>query len=145
MRIKLIISLIFLFISFLYVSCSNDTVDPVNGDGLVGAKIYQASKCLGNNLYKTTASDSSFTYDFSDDLNIDIIVVGNCCPDSNRFTSSYYMSSDTIYATVIDTAMNGCHCNCTYQMHFEFSSLEKDEYVFCCETPVIKYNEVVTR
>jgi hypothetical protein len=80
----------------------------------------------------TISSDSIFSYSFSQNLILDFSAIGNCCPDSNRFTVNYDIRSDTIVVTVIDTARNLCRCNCLYMIHIQLTDLLMDNYTVRC-------------
>ena len=107
---------------------------------------YQIGGCNHNSLGKASFDDSCFVYSFDDTLKIDFCVVGNCCPDSNRFVADYKIKSDTLFVTVTDTSANLCHCNCNYTFHLEFSGLENDKYLFYCKyDELMEYKEQIAR
>jgi len=117
-------------ICILCFSCKEKSANPEN-QGPVSVS-FESSKCMGSVLGKTSASDSVFTYTFTDMLIIDFSVTGNCCPDSNRFSVSSIAGTDTILIAVIDTAQNLCRCLCRYMIHSEFANLPNDHYVVRC-------------
>lgn len=124
-------SLLFLFslIALFLFSCSGKNVTETNDKEVVFSS-HQISGCNNHGLLKTTQQDSCFSYSFDDTLKIDFCVVGNCCPDSQRFVTNYNINSDTIVVSVVDTAANLCWCNCNYTIHVEFSGLTEEEYIF---------------
>jgi hypothetical protein len=100
--------------------------------------IFSFYSCSENNVTETENTQitfSCFAYSFNDALKIDFCVVGNCCPDSQRFISDYNISSDTIFVSVADTAANLCYCICNYTIHVELLGLTKDKYLFVCDYP----------
>lgn len=140
-------SLLFIFTFFLIVlyslSCSN-TTEPENKDKNFIA--YQIPKCNRNTaLGKVSAIDSCFNYSFNDTLSINFCVTGNCCPDKDRFTTTYKIKSDTIFVYVKDIAENDCRCMCNYTIHLEFYNLEQDKYIFCSNYGNINYKESVEK
>jgi len=98
----------------------------------VSANIFQDGKCRGSALSKSSAADSCFSYTFSNTLIIDFCVIGNCCPDSNRFTSSYSVTDSEIVIRIKDVAPNLCKCICKYMMHAEIAELRNDHYTIKC-------------
>ena len=136
-------SVFIIFIIVLYIlSCSETTV-PQKAD--VNFVAYQIPGCNKNALSKTANPDSCFNYSFDKTLKIDFCVTGNCCPDSNRFISSYKLKSDTIFVTVKDTAANNCDCFCNYKFKLEFKNLKKDSYIFYCDYNNLKYRELIKK
>ncbi len=85
-----------------------------------------------NNLDKSTTKDSCFNYSFTENLEVEFCVKGNCCPDSNRFAVDGKVVGDTIYIAVKDTAANLCRCICNYIILTEFQNLSGDEYYIKC-------------
>jgi len=140
-------SLLFIFTLFLIVlynsSCSN-TTEPENND-----KNFIAYQKPGCNTHKDVLgkveTSSCFSYSFNDTLAIDFCVSGNCCPDKDRFTTTYKIKSDTIFVYVKDIAENNCRCMCNYTIHLEFYNLEQDKYIFRCNYDNFNYKEVVTK
>jgi hypothetical protein len=130
--------ILLLFTTILIYSCSNsDVTKPVSETEFTA---YQISGCNKQSHFgKITDLDSCFNYTFDDSLKIDFCVVGNCCPDSNRFVTDYQISTDTIYVTVADTAENLCKCMCNYIVHLELSGLEKNEYLFYCDFDSLQF------
>lgn len=98
----------------------------------VRANIFQDGKCRGPALSKSSTADSCFSYTFTNNLTIDFCVIGNCCPDSNRFTSSYSVTDSAIIIRIKDTAPNLCKCICTYMIHAEITGLRNDWYTVKC-------------
>jgi hypothetical protein len=90
--------------------------------------------------------DSCFTAAFTQDLLIDLCLVANCCPDTNRFALNTMINSDTILIAAADTAVSLCHCLCDYRVRAEFHSLPLSQYlVLCSYKDSIIYRETVTR
>ena len=111
------------------LSCSDKNVtETVDADVVFSSN--QISGCNSSGLLKTTNEDSCFSYSFHDTLKIDFCVLGNCCPNSQRFESDYQIDSDTIFISVVDTASDLCDCICNYTMHAELSGLTKEKYLF---------------
>jgi hypothetical protein len=127
---KLSIFLMLVFFISLCCSCEDKSV---NEDQDVSA-IFKQGKC-GETFSKVISqdSDSVFSYSFYSNLIIDFSVNANCCPDSNRFSVTHIISSDTIHITVADTAANLCRCICPYMIQAEFTDLSNDSYVVVCE------------
>jgi hypothetical protein len=112
----------------LYSGCSK-SVSPDNA----GVRIEQMPGCKSGQLGKgSLATDSCFTYQFTNALDVFFCASANCCPDSNRFSIRNEIRGDTIFVTIADTAAHLCRCNCTYMLHAEFHDLPKDRYVFFC-------------
>ncbi len=107
----------------------------------VRANIFQDGKCRGSALSKSSAADSCFSYAFSCNLSIDFCVIGNCCPDSNRFTSSYSVTDSEIVIRIKDTAPNLCKCICKYMIHAEIAELRNDWYTIKCIQEFEDHNE----
>ena len=96
-------------------------------------RIVQMPGCKSGQLGKSSLStDSCFTYQFHDALDVYFCASANCCPDSNRFLIKHEIRNDTILVTIADTAANLCRCNCSYMLHAEFQNLPGDQYVFVC-------------
>jgi hypothetical protein len=127
---KQVVIAVLALIAFFCFSCKEKSANPEN-QGLISSS-FQSSKCMGSALGKASTSDSVFTYTFSDALIIDFSVTGNCCPDSNRFSVSSAIGSDTIVVAVVDTAQNLCRCLCRYMIHSEFMNLPNNHYVVRC-------------
>lgn len=136
-----------LSILFLLFTCSDEAVTEITeGEIIFSAK--QVGGCnSARGLAKTSPFDSCFTYSFDETLKIDFCVFGNCCPDSQRFTTNYTLSADTIFVEVADTAAHLCRCICNYTIRVELSGLQKDSYLFYCNYPIqdstLKYREFV--
>ncbi len=134
-----------ILLTLLNLSCNNeDSITP--GENGISFKAYQLGGCINHHLAKYAVPDSCFSYSFNDTLKIDFCVMGNCCPDSNRFVTDYKINSDTIYVTVADTAENLCRCMCNYTIHLEMTGLTGNEYVFYCDyDSCIVYKEKIYR
>ena len=137
---KKLIYFIFITIALLLFSC---TTEPVITNHSFTS--YQVPGCNRHTLSKSTNPDSCFVYSFEDTLKIDFCVTGNCCPDSNRFTTNYKIKSDTIFVKVKDIEEHICRCMCNYTIHLEFNNLEKDKYIFYCDYDNLKYREYVRK
>ncbi len=136
-------SLFIIFIIVLYILSCSETTEPQKAD--VNFVAYQIPGCNKNALSKTANPDSCFNYSFDKTLKIDFCVTGNCCPDKNRFASSYKIKSDTIFVTVKDIEENNCRCMCNYTIHLELKNLENDNYVFYCDYNNLTYRELVKK
>lgn len=113
-----------------FISCNDKSV---NNDSQA-TSVYKQGKCRESFLKKgTSETDSVFAYTFNEKLKIDFSVSANCCPDSNRFSVSNEILSDTIFVAVADTAEKGCYCVCPYMIELEFSGLTNDSYLVICE------------
>ncbi len=113
-----------------FVSCSDKSSNP--GNQPVRASLYQVGRCQSHGLDNVSSIDSCISYQFTDKLTVDFCLVGNCCPDSNRFKFSNEISHDTIFVAVTDTAERNCNCFCNYTARAEFDNLPLDRYVFYC-------------
>ena len=125
-----------LFFSF---SCSDKSTNPENTNKNM---LCQIPGCGYNFLAKTALEpgDSLFSYQFDEEkLLIDFCVTANCCPDSNRFSLSYEILSDSLAIAVEDTADGLCNCVCPYIIHVELYDLPLNHYVFSCNY----YNSIV--
>ena len=113
--------------------CSENT-DPLQIDPEhISVDFEQIPGCLNNQFIKTGVRDSSrFYYDFQQNLELELVLQANCCPDSNRFDHLTEVRQDTIFFTVLDTAQNLCNCICDYVVQTEISGLLKDAYVLQC-------------
>jgi hypothetical protein len=139
----LLFSFTFFLITLYSFSCSN-TTEPENKDKNFIS--YQIPGCNHNSaLGKVSAIDSCFSYSFNDTLKVNFCVTGNCCPDSDRFTTEYKIKSDTIFVYVTDKAENNCDCMCNYTIHLELYNLEQNRYIFQCNYDNFNYNEIVTK
>ena len=137
-RTKIYFGLVLLFI---IISCSSE---PIIRETEFTS--YQVPGCFHNaGLQKSLASDSCFGYSFNDTLKIEFCVKGNCCPEMNRFTTSYKIKSDTIFVSVADTAAQLCYCICNYKIHIELSNFENNKYLFYCNYDNFKYREFVQK
>lgn len=137
---------LFLLFSFIFNlnSCSDDAPTTVAPE--ISFVSYQVPGCNPtSSLKKDSLIDSCFQYSFTDTLEVEFCVPGNCCPDSDRFVTNYSIHSDTIFVTVTDTAAHLCHCICDYIIHLEISGLPNDEYLFYCDCQDLQYNEIVIR
>jgi hypothetical protein len=124
-----ITSIFFSVIFFFLLSCNESGTNPEKN--LPGFSFY-SGKCGRDLLELFGARDSSFEYSFQNDLLIDFIASGNCCPDSDRFIVSSDILSDTIYITVEDTAAHLCRCMCNYHIYSKFSNLQENHYTVLC-------------
>jgi hypothetical protein len=125
----------------LLLACSDNTTKPK-----VESLAYQVGRCDHDMIKKPVADDSCFTAAFTQDLLIDLCLVANCCPDTNRFALSTSISSDTVLIAAADTAVNLCHCLCNYKVRAEFHNLPLSQYlVLCSYKDSIIYREIVTR
>lgn len=138
-NIKKLLSFLF-GVLFLY-SCA--ATEPIGNHN--NSSSYQIPGCNNSSLPKTALNDSCFAYSFNDTLNIDFCVIGNCCPDSNRFVIDYEIKSDTIFVSVADTAANLCRCICSYTIHLRLDDLPKERYLFYCNYENFKYREYVSK
>ena len=134
-----------ILLTVLHLSCNNeDFITP--GKNEISFKAYQLGGCNSHHLPKNAVQDSCFSYSFNDTLKIDFCVMGNCCPDSNRFVTDYKINSDTIFVNVADTAEKLCHCFCYYTIHLEMTGLTGNEYVLYCDSDSINvYEEKIAR
>ncbi len=146
--LKTILSTIFLLI-LLNINCTENTLKSNSSDKEIESKSFQIPGCIGSGLNKTTEEDSCFAYNFTDTLNMEFCVIGNCCPDSLRFVSDINIKSDTIYVSVTDTAENLCDCMCKYKIRLEINGLSEEKYLFYCDFPIyydtLEYREYVFR
>ena len=119
--------IMFFFISiFLLIGC-DQSVEPAKDKN----SIIQIPGCDSTRLGKTLIPDDScFSYQFYESLIVDFCVSGNCCPDSNRFSTNHTITNDTIIVAVADTAGQLCRCVCTYILHGEFHDLPGNNYLF---------------
>ncbi len=136
-------SLFIVFIIVLYILSCSEKKEPQKAEGNFVS--YQIPGCNKHTLSITADTDSCFSYNFDTTLKIDFCVTGNCCPDKNRFASSYKINSDTIFVTVKDIEENNCLCMCNYTIHLELKNLENDNYAFYCNYNNLKYRELVKK
>ena len=138
---KLLIAVQILFL----ISCSKSSL--TDNEEKVDFKSYQVAGCNNSvSLEKIAFADSCFDYSFNDTLKIDFCVLGNCCPDSNRFAVDYNLHSDSISVSVVDTAANLCKCLCNYKIHLELTGLSKDKYLFSCNyDSIMNYHELLEK
>ena len=125
----------FIMITLVLTIIFSCNTAPTNNNDTSKGKIYQIPGCGNHTLAKSTFApeDSSFVYQFDSKLIIEFGVMANCCPDSNRFDSSFEINSDTIFVTVEDTARHLCRCTCPYTIHLEINNLQENHYYFYCE------------
>lgn len=116
--------------TFLLLTCTDRSSNP--GNQPIQASLYQVGGCQSHGLDKVVSGDSCLSYQFKDKLVADFCLVGNCCPDSNRFELSYEISHDTIFVAVADTAERLCNCFCYYTARAEFDNLPLNHYMFYC-------------
>ena len=90
---KISVLTLVLFSVFVVNSCSDE--GPTNTqETQVEFSSYQIPGCnYPSPLGKISLQDSCFSYSFNDTLKIDFCVLGNCCPDSNRFVTDYKIYS----------------------------------------------------
>jgi hypothetical protein len=147
MRIFVITNIgLFLLIFVVHIfSCSDDS--PTNtAEEKSGFVSYQIPGCnFVFSFGKASSQDSCFSYSFHDTLKIAFCVVGNCCPDSDRFVTNYNINSDTLSVSVLDTAANLCDCIYPYTIQVEISGLLNDRYLFYCNYEDMAYSEIVTK
>lgn len=117
------ISLTLLMLVTLLFYCTNepDYIEPL-------VSISQKPGCGGFSLNKSSI-DTCFNYKFGKELEINFCVVGNCCPDSNRFKFSHRIYADTINISLADTAQNLCRCICNYLIESKIQSLPLNKYI----------------
>ena len=134
----------------LVITCSDNPTKTIERE--IELISYQIPGCQDNSLSKLNSFDSLFTYSFTDTLNINLGVWGNCGPDTNRFSTSYNITNDTIFITVQDTAINMYWCLCDYIVNIKLIGLPNDKYFISCTFPentddwkTIKYREFVVR
>jgi hypothetical protein len=84
---------------------------------------YQVPGCID------LPTDSCFTYNFTNNLNIQYCIEANCCPDFNRFLFEHDIIADTIKLFVTDFEDNLCRCICTYNLNAVFIDLPLDSYL----------------
>lgn len=141
------ISLVFGLLALAGLSCTNNSSGP--GVAQINANLRQVSGCISKVSSSSQAGDSSFAYEFGDTLYVSFMLSGNCCPDSNRFSLSYEVRSDTLYVAATDTAARMCYCICNYVLRAEFANLPFDRYTFICTRPddggKVYYDEIVVR
>lgn len=138
--------LVILLVAFSLISCS-DTAPTKSNDNGIQFIAYQKTGCTSHIDFgkSTVFTDSCFIYSFIDTLSIEFCVPGNCCPDSNRFVTSYNIIADTIQVSVADTAENLCRCICNYIIHLDITGLPLNRYIFSCKYQNVGYNEILTK
>ncbi len=108
--------------------------------------VYQVGRCQNSAGSAALAGDSCFSATFTQNLIVDLCLVANCCPDTNRFALSTEIKGDTITITAADTAASLCHCVCGYKVRAEFHDVPLSQYlVLCSYQDSIIYREIVTR
>ncbi|TFH66053.1 MAG: hypothetical protein E4G91_00170 [Candidatus Zixiibacteriota bacterium] len=123
------------------LACSESTTKPKTE-----SLVYQVGRCQHSAGIAALAEDSCFTATFTKNLLVDLCLVANCCPDTNRFALSTLINSDTILITVADTASSLCDCLCNYKVRAEFQNLPLLQYlVLCSYNDSIIYREIVMR
>ncbi|MFC2083574.1 hypothetical protein ACFLS9_00810 [Bacteroidota bacterium] len=134
-----------LFTFMVCISCSEESTsvdekeEPTNS-------FYQVPGCASSPLMKTIQDSTCFFYSFFDTLKVDLCLPSNCCPENNRFDSSFLLDGSTIKFTVLDTAAHLCDCICDYVIHTEIDGLTKNEYTFkCIYYDSVYYSETVSR
>ncbi len=141
---KKYVLLITVSIILIFFSCENSVIIEQK------AFIYQLPGCRTEGLLKTNYADfdSCFNYTFNQNLIVEFCVIGNCCPNENRFVTKYNIYGDSIFIAVKDTAANLCRCICNYIIRGEFQNLRYNEYVVKCirdEDNNIIYTQTVRR
>jgi len=123
-------------------NCSNDTVAPKPT-----VVLQQVSGCHYNQaLAPPNPEDSCFSWQYSSYLSVAFCVVGNCCPDHDRFSLAYSIDNDSISIAVADTAAELCQCTCPFLIRAEFHDLPLNQYAVVCfflDSPI--YRQVVTK
>ncbi len=142
--IKIILSIIFLIELIHISSCSNEISTNTENEA-INFISYQVGACNGSSSLEKVVRDSCFSYSFYDTLKIDFCVSGNCCPDTNRFVTTYKLNSDTINVTVVDTAGHLCKCICNYKIHIELSGLTNNHYFFYCSYDGLEYKKTLIK
>ena len=126
--------LIAIIVLFFLFGCEKSST-PIDQESVpISNEYYQIPGCQGqtDNLAKTFSNDYCFSYSWINDLNVELCLWANCCPDTDRFNSSSVLTGNVISVTVTDTAKQLCDCICTYKLHFDFPSLLKKDYIFKC-------------
>ena len=114
-----------------FAACDSRSSAPIGSEP--AASVGQVPGCVSTGLYKTAASDTDFTYEFTDSkLVIDFLLPDNCTADSVRFATSFKITGDTIFIASVDTATANARCPCTYLIHSEFEGLWLDRYYVIC-------------
>ena len=133
MKILIAISAAFAIL-FGLAACQESTTSADDGKGNVSTTFYQVPGCMtrSNSLAEDALRDSCFSYSWDDQLEVEICLSANCCPDVGRFDFSQVISDDMISVTVADTAEQLCDCICLYNLHFEFADLPESVYQFRC-------------
>ena len=147
MKIFRIFSSFVLVISILFYVFSCTTDNPTNQENeIITFSAYQVGGCNSTPLAKIAVNDSCFSYSFNDTLKIDFCVTANCCPDSQRFLTDYYLKSDTIFVTVTDTSAELCDCICNYTIHLDLVGLSNTQYFFnCYYNNRVVYDEIINK
>lgn len=146
--IRIISVFVVILVSIAIVSCFEIVPNDNDDNNVKENAIYQVPGCAAGGLEKRagTLMDSCFTYQFNADLFIEFCVSANCCPDTNRFQSSWRISSDTIFVDVKDIEANLCRCICPYKIHVELIDLPLDQYTFLVDyNGKTVYSESVVR
>ncbi|MEW6196745.1 MAG: hypothetical protein AB1521_16485 [Bacteroidota bacterium] len=132
--------LLFSVVLVIFAGCS----DSVTSDENSKASIKQVGGCTSAAFKKDAGqTDSCFSYEFHNDLKVQFCAPGNCCPDSNRFTGEYRISTDTIVVTIEDTAANLCKCMCNYNIRAELEGLLLNRYLFKVEKQDSSYRQTL--
>ncbi|MBM4172521.1 MAG: hypothetical protein FJ214_11685 [Ignavibacteria bacterium] len=143
--IKYCLRLLAIPLSFFIFSCSSEGLID-SGEEYINFTAHQIPGCNRKiMLEKSVQKDSCFSYTFRDTLKINFCVIGNCCPDSNRFLVDYKIKSDTINVIVNDIAPNLCRCICNYTIQTKITGLTKEKYLFICSYENIEYKEIVKK
>ncbi len=129
MKKGVLVSIIGLLV-LAFEACSNKSSSPIEIQP--GGSVRQVPGCVSHGLSKSSATDSSFNYEFNDILVMNFLLPDNCTSDSIRFAVSQRISNDTIYVTAVDTATVNARCPCTYLVHAELEGLQRDGYFILC-------------
>lgn len=143
-----LLTVCFLLSALLLVSCM-DKGSSMGPDANRTPKITaqrQIPGCQGNALGKNSA-DHCFKYSWlGDNLKLEFCVIGNCCPDIDRFVLDSEFKGTDLFVTVTDTAARRCKCMCNYNVQAEFSDATGSLYtVICTYDDSVLYREHVIR
>lgn len=98
---------------------------------------YSSGKCMrgrglerrGDAAETFRVPESVLRWQFGDLLELEFMVWGNCCPDSERFVVASHLCGDTLAITVADTAASLCRCVCPYVISATCEDVPSDRYV----------------
>jgi len=120
------INMILLGAIFLYsISCNEKALESVIDPNIEFSGY--STTCLHNG--KISKITDSFTYNFSDSLIIDYLMLRGC-NSGYPFKPGYSLFNDTLTLIIRDTIPNpdNVNCICNYNIHFSFLNLPKDHY-----------------